>query len=330
MHKNKWFLFGLSAVLLFSSCNGLLEAPPNDSVDYRQEMRRFVRELSQYADQSDPDFIVIPQNGQELLLLDPEGERRPAPEYLAAIDGVGREDLFFGYDDDNQPTPPVERDYMISFLDTALQHGKVVLVTDYCWTPAYMDQSYAQNRARGYISFAADHREMDHIPAYPQAPYQVNNLVIKSLPDVQNFLYLLNPDNFETKSEYLAALQATDYDLLIIDLFYQDTLALSAADVAGLKNKANGGSRLVVAYLSIGEAEDYRYYWQSKWKQDRPDWLAAENKHWPGNYKVRYWQKGWQDLIFGKTDAYLDRILEAGFDGVYLDIIDAFEYFENQ
>ena len=30
----------------------------------------------------------------------------------------------------------------------------------------------------------------------------------------------------------------------------------------------------------------------------------------------------------GSPDAYLDRILAAGFDGVYLDIIDAFEYFE--
>ena len=28
-----------------------------------------------------------------------------------------------------------------------------------------------------------------------------------------------------------------------------------------LKIKDNGGKRIVIAYLSIGEAEDYRYYW---------------------------------------------------------------------
>jgi cysteinyl-tRNA synthetase len=38
--------------------------------------------------------------------------------------------------------------------------------------------------------------------------------------------------------------------------------------------------------------------------------------------------KEWQDIIFGDADGYLDRIMNAGFDGVYLDIIDAFEYFE--
>lgn len=30
----------------------------------------------------------------------------------------------------------------------------------------------------------------------------------------------------------------------------------------------------------------------------------------------------------GGEGAYLDRIMEAGFDGVYLDIVDAFEYYE--
>ncbi|MCX5769013.1 MAG: hypothetical protein NTZ09_01885 [Candidatus Hydrogenedentes bacterium] len=34
--------------------------------------------------------------------------------------------------------------------------------------------------------------------------------------------------------------------------------------------------------------------------------------------------------ILGGPDAYLDRIITAGFDGVYLDIIDAFEYFEEK
>jgi len=37
-----------------------------------------------------------------------------------------------------------------------------------------------------------------------------------------------------------------------------------------------------------------------------------------------------QAIIFGTESAYLDQILNSGFDGVYLDIIDAFEYFEEQ
>ena len=47
----------------------------------------------------------------------------------------------------------------------------------------------------------------------------------------------------------------------------------------------------------------------------------------PDNYKVRYWDPAWQAILFGTPgEAYLDRILAQGFDGIYLDIIDAFYF----
>ena len=82
---------------------------------------------------------------------------------------------------------------------------------------------------------------------------------------------------------------------------------------------------------SIGEAEEYRYYWRREWKRKPPPFLVAENSAWEGNFKVRYWMAQWQQIILGdrarKQSGYLDRIIDAGFDGVYLDIVDAFEYF---
>lgn len=77
-----------------------------------------------------------------------------------------------------------------------------------------------------------------------------------------------------------------------------------------------------VAYFSIGEAEDYRYYWQPEWNNTPPAWLGPENPEWPGNYKVRFWHPDWQAIVFG----YLDKIIAQGFDGIYLDIIDGFSY----
>ena len=82
--------------------------------------------------------------------------------------------------------------------------------------------------------------------------------------------------------------------------------------------------------MSIGEAEDYRYYWQSEWNSNPPSWLDNEDPNWPGNYFVQYWNESWQNIIFGSDESYLDKIINTGFDGVYLDIIDAFEYFENK
>jgi cysteinyl-tRNA synthetase, unknown class len=61
-----------------------------------------------------------------------------------------------------------------------------------------------------------------------------------------------------------------------------------------------------------------------------PAWLAGENPAWRGNHLVRYWDPEWQNIIFGSPTAYLDKILEAGFDGVYLDKIDANDDWQGQ
>jgi uncharacterized protein (TIGR01370 family) len=82
----------------------------------------------------------------------------------------------------------------------------------------------------------------------------------------------------------------------------------------------------VLAYLSIGEAENYRSYWKSEWETTPPPWLGPENPDWSNNYKVRYWESQWQDLVFN----YLDEIYDQGFDGIYCDIIDAFYYWREE
>jgi len=300
--------------------------------DYRQSMRTFVIRISAYAKAKNSDFAVIPQNGQELMVHETGDEDEPATEYINALDGAGQENLFFGYRADNRPTPKKETDYLIRFLDTAKKYGTTILVTDYCSTPKKMGGSYAKNRKKGYVSFAAPERELDIIPDYPDPVPGANSRDMKRLSDIRNFLYLINPSRWDSKKAYLEALWKTDYDLLIIDSFLEDAagnpVMLTPGDVELLKTKKNGGRRMVVSYMSIGEAEDYRYYWQEGWIKNPPAWLAEENRRWPGNYKVRYWDRAWQAVILGSPNAYLDKILAAGFDGVYLDIIDAFEYFE--
>lgn len=329
MKKLLLMAFLVITIILMSRCdNNDTDQEQTTERNYRQDMRDFVQGISAYTKGIKSNFIVIPQNGHELLTENGEETGTPAVEYMAAIDGVGREDLFYGYDDDNIATPVSERTYMLAFMDIAESNGAEVLVTDYCWTQSFVEDSYIQNYVKGYISFAADHRELDNIPAYPPYPYNVNYLNITSLVEAMNFLYLINPDPFSNKDAFLNAIRQTNYDIVITDLFYGGTEALTANEIASLKVKANGGARLVIAYMSIGEAENYRYYWKTEWATNPPVWLAEENPNWPGNYKVRYWDKNWQDIIYGNDDSYLKKILDAGFDGVYLDIIDAYEYFE--
>lgn len=306
-----------------------VKTPEPGTVDYRQEMRAFVQAISQYAKAEKPDFIVIPQNGQELITGNGESDGPLAESYLTAIDGTGREDLFYGYEEDNQPTPADEKAYMIGFCDRCEQNGVQVLTIDYCSTQNKMDDSYLQNETRGYISFAAPQRDLNVIPGYPPQPFNENDASISDLSDARNFLYLINGENYANKEAYIQAVSSTNYDLIVMDCFFNDQI-FSSAEIGRLRTKQNGGARLVFCYMSIGEAEEYRFYWNMDWENHPPAWLAEENPDWPGNYKVRYWDKDWQAILFGGEGAYLDQILSAGFDGIYLDIIDAFEYFEAQ
>lgn len=125
----------------------------------------------------------------------------------------------------------------------------------------------------------------------------------------------------------LAVVAESDYDLIVIDYSRDGSgeAALSADEVASLKVKPDGSRRIVLAYFSIGEAEDYRDYWNQDWYRQSPAWLMNENPDWEGNYEVRFWDQDWQSILFGAPGSYLDRILLAEFDGVYLDRVDAFE-----
>lgn len=134
----------------------------------------------------------------------------------------------------------------------------------------------------------------------------------------------------------LQALAATPFDLVVIDhapdrvesveLLYRRT------EIEGLKRKPDGSRRLVLAYLSIGEAEHYRFYWNEGWFSSLkcPVWLGKANPDWYGNYPVKYWQPQWQAIMFGQSDSYVDRLLDAGFDGIYIDRTDIYEEFKSR
>lgn len=129
-------------------------------------------------------------------------------------------------------------------------------------------------------------------------------------------------------------LSASPCDVLVIDYSRDgsDEGKLQPADLARLRRKPDGSPRIVLAYMSVGEAETYRFYWKwtwgGRWFTDwigfamAPRWLRSANVEWGGNYAVRYWDPRWQAIIIG-PQGYLQRILDAGFDGVWLDKIDS-------
>ena len=57
------------------------------------------------------------------------------------------------------------------------------------------------------------------------------------------------------------------FDVLVVDYSRDGTeaRAFSREAVARMRHRSNEPERIVLAYLSIGEAEAYRYYWQPTW-----------------------------------------------------------------
>ena len=118
-----------------------------DGADIRQEMIDFVLRLSEHAKSLDPDFIVIPQNAVELLAGE-GGAEFPNATYLAAIDGIGVEDLFY---DDNTAADWTPWD--LEYIRHAQNAGKFVLATSYPTDDAKQADFVKKAVAEGLVPF---------------------------------------------------------------------------------------------------------------------------------------------------------------------------------
>ncbi|WP_207513809.1 endo alpha-1,4 polygalactosaminidase [Longitalea luteola] len=300
----------------------------NATVDHVEEMRTFIEDISAYARQQKPGFLIVPQDGLPLLTNTGDTTGLPDTAYLNAIDGVGQEEVYYGYDNaDDVATPSGARNAYLRMLRLAERNGKQALVTDYCYTPLKVTNSYTNNFNNGFISYVATSRELDNIAI--TTPHNVHAGNVNTLNDAKNFLYLINPHTYSSKSAFVKKLDSTNFDVLILDGFFNDdSEPLTYNDLQLLKTKANGGRRLVLAYVAIGHAEDYRAYWNPDWFTNPPAWLdIAEDEDWEGNYMVRYWMPEWKSIVYGNDTSYIKRFTNVGFDGAYLDLYD-YEYWE--
>ena len=84
------------------------------------------------------------------------------------------------------------------------------------------------------------------------------------------------------------------------------------------------GKTILIAYVSIGEAEDYRAYWE---EIKGAEWVIDENPDWKGNYYVDVRSSDWQNTIMGKV---IPAAIEKGFDGIFMDTIDTSSVLESR
>lgn len=118
----------------------------------------------------------------------------------------------------------------------------------------------------------------------------------------------------------LEPVAASSFDLVVVDAGDDYGVPWPTAELRTAAARAGQDDRLLLGYLSIGAAESYRPYWQPGWKTNPPAWLLQEDPDWPGSFNVAYWHPDWQATVLRS----LDRLMDSGFDGVYMDLVDAY------
>jgi cysteinyl-tRNA synthetase len=114
----------------------------------------------------------------------------------------------------------------------------------------------------------------------------------------------------------LEALIAAPHEAAVIDLARDGGEDYFTADeITALKDSG----KTVYAYFTMGSIETYR--------PEHPavaahDLILNQWGDWPDEYFVEYWDQRWWDLVMQPR---LDQAMTAGYDGVYLDVPNAYE-----
>ena len=150
-----------------------------------------------------------------------------------------------------------------------------------------------------------------------------------SLNDVNFWAYQIQDLN---KTGAIKKLVDSKFDLVVLEPTRSDKETANFKTkkmVKRIKNSdgsVDGVRKRVIAYVDIGEAEDWRWYWQDDWEVGNPDFIITEDPDgWSGNYPVAYWRDEWKDIMIYDEDSALNQVLDDGFDGIYMDWIEAYD-----
>ncbi|GAV08546.1 hypothetical protein RvY_18219 [Ramazzottius varieornatus] len=98
------------------------------------------------------------------------------------------------------------------------------------------------------------------------------------------------------------------------------TSPLKREQIADLRTRG----KIVLARLSIGQADRSLPYWQAQWADRPPEFLDQEDQTRPGHFRVMFWRPQWQRMIL----RYMrERVAPLGFSGLLLDGADSYQYF---
>ncbi|MBU0732279.1 endo alpha-1,4 polygalactosaminidase [Patescibacteria group bacterium] len=160
---------------------------------------------------------------------------------------------------------------------------------------------------------------------FPVASKAANNW---NLSDVNYWAYQIQKLD---KKGAVKKIKESKFDMVVLEPTRSDKSTPNFKTKRMVKKiKATDGSQTgvrkrVFAYVDIGEAEEWRWYWQDDWKVGDPDFIISKDPDgWSGNFPVAYWQDEWKDIMIYNKDSALNQVIDDNFDGIYMDWIEAY------
>jgi endo-alpha-1,4-polygalactosaminidase (GH114 family) len=145
---------------------------------------------------------------------------------------------------------------------------------------------------------------------------KIREVKVDTVENKKPKLNILNKDKYEQvswayylKDPVLLAIETAPFSLFVIDVENENTV-FTKEQISKLQK-----TKKVFAYLSLGDAEDYRSYWKPLWNQKKPKWLGNEHPLWKGNFSVQdLLNKEWLEI----TKQQLDNVISVGYDGIVI------------
>ena len=202
--------------------------------------------------------------------------------------------------------------------------NRSILSIEDCPTPAAADQAMRLAERDHVLTFAAT--QNSNLDFFPKArPLHENPNPIANITQVRTWLPIVKGDKFGSREEWLTAMTKTNYDALVIDVGWRGIDLFTKSDIARLKYKSLGVPRMVFAEMPMGRAFDWRWYWQKGWEAGNPPFLFAVDRREPGSFIIDPMSPQWLEIL-GK---YIAGVMDLGFDGVMMDDIDTYLWFED-
>lgn len=158
-----------------------------------------------------------------------------------------------------------------------------------------------------------------------------NDVQKMTLQNVKHWAYNIQDVNTTRQYEQLVG---SHFDMYVLEPVVTESgeqdfnIAQLVNDIRQYNIDTRNVDPLIIAYIDVGQAESWRWYWDSSWNSSPASFIVGDDPDgWDDCYVVEFWDTDWKNIVIygynGKS--HVEESLKAGFDGIYMDWVEAYD-----